>query len=220
MFAQRMWGNGEFQSTHPRGVRLDSAKEEVTVQSISIHAPTWGATGAFSSRLRYSPYFNPRTHVGCDYVLQPAYHHNQDFNPRTHVGCDARIAVILQGRQISIHAPTWGATQRIFQVPYSSSISIHAPTWGATDSTAFLVNDFRFQSTHPRGVRRRYRDTCGGVFDFNPRTHVGCDLRHSQHLPQGTYFNPRTHVGCDPERLLRSITAANFNPRTHVGCDL
>ena len=41
-----------------------------------------------------------------------------------------------------------------------------------------IINDLaEFQSTHPRRVRHRVaRDVCrrGG---FNPRTHVGCDLR-------------------------------------------
>ena len=35
------------------------------------------------------------------------------------------------------------------------AISIHAPTWGATFGGGFLVTDFLFQSTHPRGVRRQ-----------------------------------------------------------------
>ena len=33
-------------------------------------------------------------------------------------------------------------------------------------------------------------------------------------------FNPRTHVGCDPECLMTKDLIDNFNPRTHVGCDL
>ena len=33
----------------------------------------------------------------------------------------------------------------------------------------------RFQSTHPRGVRRREDEVSGVCNHFNPRTHVGCD---------------------------------------------
>ena len=34
-----------FQSTHPRGVRLQQAQIRVHRADVSIHAPTWGATG-------------------------------------------------------------------------------------------------------------------------------------------------------------------------------
>ena len=35
--------------------------------SISIHAPTWGATVPFHTGFPVRLYFNPRTHMGCDY---------------------------------------------------------------------------------------------------------------------------------------------------------
>ena len=103
---------------------------------------------------------------------------NQDyryFNPRTHVGCDLRL-------------PMNACALRI---------SIHAPTWGATSVRCLCVSVTGFQSTHPRGVRpeawrwRSFRQ------DFNPRTHVGCDLSESFDGSILENFNPRTHVGCD-----------------------
>ncbi|MFU0826415.1 MAG: hypothetical protein ACFWTJ_02600 [Lachnoclostridium sp.] len=33
--------------------------------------------------------------------------------------------------------------------------------------------------------------------DFNPRTHVGCDLPVQRLINAQSDFNPRTHVGCD-----------------------
>ena len=55
-----------FQSTHPRGVRPGERDQAALVQTVSIHAPAWGATwappGVRSRRHR----FNPRTRVGCD----------------------------------------------------------------------------------------------------------------------------------------------------------
>ena len=36
----------EFQSTHPRGVRLTTQKEQTKDSTVSIHAPTRGATGS------------------------------------------------------------------------------------------------------------------------------------------------------------------------------
>ena len=34
--------------------------------------------------------------------------------------------------------------------------------------------------------------------NFNPRTHVGCDMQRKRDTKDFSYFNPRTHVGCDP----------------------
>ena len=77
-----------FQSTHPRGVRLDRLRQlghtvmvsihapawgathlrcRVAAQGrVSIHAPAWGATKAKRTRRRDRRRFNPRTRVGCD----------------------------------------------------------------------------------------------------------------------------------------------------------
>ena len=76
-------------------------------------------------------------------------------------------------------------------------ISIHAPTWGATLFTYF-VNSLR---------------------NFNPRTHVGCDLVIHKCLGHTQNFNPRTHVGCDFSVIYVLSAELYFNPRTHVGCD-
>ena len=118
--------------------------------------------------------------------------------------------------------------------PYTSSVSIHAPTWGATSRWVRPARVFRFQSTHPRGVRLVELFPIAPNHSFNPRTHVGCDLskhRGSYFLkfqsthPRGvrrcslscpsatTGFNPRTHVGCDPD--LRKITKRTKFQSTH-----
>ena len=76
-----------FQSTHPHRVRRSSSVHNWERESVSIHAPTQGATsrGVFgSSQIR----FNPRTHTGCDLSLGFG-----DLRP-----------------SVSIHAPTQGAT--------------------------------------------------------------------------------------------------------------
>ncbi len=54
-----------FQSTHPRGVRLE-------------HFCKWQLTQSF----------NPRTRVGCDDILRWSFLRRIGFNPRTRVGCD------------------------------------------------------------------------------------------------------------------------------------
>ena len=40
-------------------------------------------------------------------------------------------------------------------------------------------------------------ESSGPIFNFNPRTHVGCDLRPARRYGRPLNFNPRTHVGCD-----------------------
>ena len=80
---------------------------------ISIHAPTWGATGAKRAKIGLKMHFNPRTHVGCDEMWGSAVPVRGHFNPRTHVGCDLKCEITKFPFLISIHAPTWGATRII-----------------------------------------------------------------------------------------------------------
>ena len=54
----------KFQSTHPCGVRQQS-DEELAEETVSIHAPVWGATHRSLTFIN-SLCFNPRTRVGCD----------------------------------------------------------------------------------------------------------------------------------------------------------
>ena len=101
-----------FQSTHPRGVRRLSFSQTKKELEISIHAPTWGATGGSAEAPTGASDFNPRTHVGCDSSGWAMRTSSGNFNPRTHVGCDPPDGSSPSGtKTISIHAPTWGATQ-------------------------------------------------------------------------------------------------------------
>ena len=133
---------------------------------ISIHAPTWGATARRTSTTTRLFNFNPRTHVGCDYlcnVNKKGWHH---FNPRTHVGCDALwvAAWILPKKFQSTHPR--GVRRGVFKkLDLNKMISIHAPTWGAT----------RAEVSHPWPLD-----------NFNPRTHVGCDSR--------AFRSPRAYI--------------------------
>ena len=169
----------KFQSTHPRGVRLGSAFFVVKGFLVSIHAPAWGATPVLAKTSKSCPCFNPRTRVGCDLRTdreqRPVF---ICFNPRTRVGCDCQKAATHPVDEVvSIHAPAWGATMRTNRYRRFFEVSIHAPAWGATRnirgnhlalvgfnprtrvgcdarSRRSTANAMRFQSTHPRGVRR------------------------------------------------------------------
>ena len=77
------------------------------------------------------------------------------FNPRTHVGCDST---------------PWSLG--------SILTSFNPRTHVGCDKEAIAnIRTFMFQSTHPRGVRRKDLETISRTASFNPRTHVGCDLR-------------------------------------------
>ena len=59
----------DFEYFNPR-TRMGCDEQPVVgfpgVLTISIHAPAWGATGCFFTRVMISKNFNPRTRVGCD----------------------------------------------------------------------------------------------------------------------------------------------------------
>ena len=166
-----------FQSTHPRGVRLNTIRLCRFEPAISIHAPARGATtpvffnngalaisihaparGATSPRLspcpsslRISIHAPARgaTVLNVFHVYAPLF---QSTHPR---GVRPEVyAAPARAERISIHAPARGAT--IFCVLDRTVylISIHAPARGATSAAAFLC----------------WRDE-----HFNPRTREGCD---------------------------------------------
>ena len=83
-----------------------------SVESISIHAPAWGATRLLSALS------TPKT----------------DFNPRSRMGSDQFLDQQAVKPKISIHAPAWGATNEVQGDLFDLPISIHAPAWGATCS--------------------------------------------------------------------------------------
>ena len=98
------------------------------------------------------------------------------FNPRTREGCD--FDEIADGSLfgVSIHAPARGATYNLGRSPRQTLVSIHAPARGATLQECLhhevervsihapargatqkkvkkVLHIWKFQSTHPRGVR-------------------------------------------------------------------
>ena len=165
----------KFQSTHPCGVRHYKGPKLIAIKSISIHAPMWGATIPINTTFLY-----------------PAF---QSTHP---CGVRQSLLIDIHPPYISIHAPMWGATFHLRKQLRVYLISIHAPMWGATicrlpnGSTAGFQSTHPcgvrlrlklwqiwlliFQSTHPCGVRRDLTILVSNRSDFNPRTHVGCDM--------------------------------------------
>ena len=134
---------------------------------ISIHAPARGATLRGLWRGTGSRYFNPRSREGSD---------------------DALLAECKDFIEISIHAPARGATAWQ-SFPHSLAlISIHAPARGATRVVPHDIHVSEFQSTLPRGERRR--------------------VQFSELFQ--TYFNPRSREGSDPALALAKAAAHGF----------
>ena len=142
---------------------------------ISIHAPTWGATGAVLCRFALTLFqsTHPRgvrpaamTRYGSILSFQsthprgvrPAWQSDckpmSDFNPRTHVGCDRASLLPPPGNGYFNPRTHVGCDGHQGLLLPDAAISIHAPTWGATSVVGYLsCPTMLFQSTHPRGVR-------------------------------------------------------------------
>ena len=167
------------------------------------------------------PYFNPRTHVGCDTSQMRSVRLWNDFNPRTHVGCDP-IQKLLCVHLLNFNPRTHVGCDENFvdTFRFFLMISIHAPTWGATYNAFTLLYSVLFQSTHPRGVRpQRFSEykfmgdisihapTWGATLtdkkafrqqlEFQSTHPRGVRRRPSEYSHRNCHFNPRTHVGCD-----------------------
>ena len=153
----------------------------IASEEISIHAPQWGATCRVGAVLGPHIHFNPRTPVGCDDMLFPAFFSCSLFQSTHPSGvrriCLTEITSIMEFQ--STHPSGVRQALGIKNLPLKM-ISIHAPQWGAT-----LV-------TSPVEPLRS---------NFNPRTPVGCDVRRNTPNYWMVYFNPRTPVGCDLKTL-------------------
>ena len=77
-----------FQSTHPRGVRLIDVEHGINTDEFQSTHPRGvrqlSATGTITPTVG----FNPRTHEGCDNFITRLTSLTLCFNPRTHEGCD------------------------------------------------------------------------------------------------------------------------------------
>ena len=77
---------------------------------------------------------------------------------------------------ISIHAPARGATPLLLCITLGYRISIHAPARGATGHPQqSCLAGWIFQSTLPRGERRRTGILPASREYFNPRSREGSD---------------------------------------------
>ena len=110
-------------------------RKDITVTMVSIHAPAWGATSRLVVAVSWSMFQSTHPRGVRRYRPGAARHDPGRFNPRTRVGCDFFWRARWCAAWTSFNPRTRvGCDQQPQQRP--------AQACG-------------FQSTHPRGVRRR-----------------------------------------------------------------
>ena len=77
-----------------------------------------------------------------------------------------------------------------------------------------------FQSTRPRGARRRLDSRCQRRAGFNPRAREGRDPFRSNATCPRACFNPRAREGRDPACSSPGSFTFCFNPRAREGRDI
>ena len=123
---------------------------------VSIHALTRSATNLkFSIRYYKGVSIHALTRSATRKQVKQA-DRKDGFNPRTHEECDQRPEMERAIPPVSIHALTRSATRSLGDAVGHIIVSIHALTRSATFLTHQGFNLRQFQSTHSRGVRRKF----------------------------------------------------------------
>ena len=189
--------NKSFQSTLPREERPRAVWIDLSVFSISIHAPTRGATQSWKIALEplTISIHAPTRGATNKSILDFSRFEFQSTLPREER--QTLNPYSSHSLSISIHAPTRGATKDRICKSQRFRISIHAPTRGATILQWFIREMAGFQSTLPREERLLRADLkiTGSEFQSTlPR-----EERQNRTLyRQGRKnFNPRSHERSD-----------------------
>ena len=190
----------EFQSTRPRGARLEDLHGTRQAAGVSIHAPAWGAT------------------------VVALHYHTVSFEVSIHAPAWGATSFLLieftRSGFVSIHAPAWGATRLWRSAAWWETVSIHAPAWGATQVLQRLLWALLVSIHAPAwGATPAGAGGWLSAGGFNPRARVGRDVRPRRGASAGTRFNPRARVGRDLPVLNASRATNSFNPRARVGRD-
>ena len=166
----------KFQSTRPRGARRATDVMKEIVEPFQSTRPRGARQMRLCPCAGARPCFNPRAHEGRDLAIRTSPSCVRTFQSTRPRG--ARRPRIAAGRgqiSVSIHAPTRGATSSGRRHERPSGVSIHAPARGATSDVCRSIDGGMFQSTRPRGARRRRRVRRAAFPGFNPRAHEGRD---------------------------------------------
>ena len=217
-------GSIYFNPRSPHGERRNRGNPNVTVVSISIHAPRTGSDKSYGYGTFRDKDFNPRSPHGERRHCAPrAGGHHADFNPRSphgerHAGSPRRHATpqfqsTLPARGATLFPlpsqlherfqstlPARGATWGVRGEPEWCAISIHAPRTGSDAAAAEKAGVTIEISIHaPRTGSDAMRGDSGTSDDISihaPRT--GSDVKEEALCSNLRNFNPRSPHG---ERL-------------------
>ena len=192
-----------------------------TLMSVSIHAPTQGATPAAAAAAP-TPRFNPRTHAGATRPIAWCVPLPPCFNPRTHAGRDPNAASFPPTRcsHVSIHAFHAGCDDTA--APRRAGRRFNPRTHAGCDAAQLIgpLTEQEFQSTHPRRVRRWGRSGWPPLAWFqstHPRRVRRAGVAWYGHTQRVSIHAPTQ--GATRHRPAGRIGRRCFNPRTHAGCD-
>ncbi len=170
-----------FQSTRPRGARLNRSRRQ-----------SWG--WRFNPRARAgrdiltcgtkscSGCFNPRARAGRDGSKESHSGRAKCFNPRARAGRDENLSDVWEVGRVSIHAPARGATPEFIKS---------------------LPNLTSFNPRARAGRDRSRPPDAGSEPSFNPRARAGRDGISVRTSSGTNRFNPRARAGRDEDVLFR-----------------
>ena len=145
------------------------------------------------------------------------------FNPRARVGRDGTSPWLLDGVPgVSIHAPAWGATSST-KGARRLSYCFNPRARVGRDVARFTAREYmrEFQSTRPRGARRRQACRKGHLARVSIHAPAwGATTESTRILARAVSFNPRARVGRDGARRAVAVRPGCFNPRARVGRDV
>ena len=167
--------------------------------SVSIHAPTQGATFGNSCSSNTFGFQSTLPRRERRYSSCGTYLPSSRFNPRSRAGSDGRRAHHVSMAQVSIHAPARGATL----------------------SGSPVCSSSEFQSTLPRGERRVSRYTPQiGTYCFNPRSRAGSDVDAPSYDADAKVSIHAPARGATCCRSFCRSLQISFNPRSRAGSDV
>ena len=232
-----------FQSTLPREERQLLQLFTKQLFSISIHAPTRGATLMVATLREVVVFISIHAPTRGATELPQLGGSNSQFQstlPREErrYTMSTKQKIII----ISIHAPTRGATFLIHTSNLSKNFNPRSHERSDEEKTLNITNYTKFQSTLPREERRKLQPKTAHYIYFNPRSHERSDAEAirkmvinniSIHAPTrgatpfcqsslilNLYFNPRSHERSDDNPYGLSDDPDNFNPRSHERSDV
>mgnify|MGYP001324571216 CR=1 FL=1 len=187
-----------FQSTRPRGARPALPKLSYRQPSVSIHAPARGATLPGQRGCLVLQSFNPRARAGRDSWRTINFTSTPSFNPRARAGRDLSARGAALGSSVSIHAPARGATKTgARRSGLGSGFNPRARAGRDALNRYFGTGIAAFQSTRPRGARRRYGKGLEDTLAFQSTRPRGARPQISLTARMSPCFNPRARAGRD-----------------------